>query len=223
MPEKLTPYAFSQLSDLDDWRVSLGRIEALYRASSFAGAAALVGAIAAAADAADHHPDVDLRYPGLVHVVLTTHSTGGLSDLDADLARTISALAAEAGATPEQRSGQVTEIAIDAMDIPNVLPFWRAVFGYVDESDYAIVDPLRLGPPVWFQQMDAPRPQRNRIHLDITVPHDRAQARIDAAVAAGGTIVSDEHARAFWVLADAEGNEACICTWQDRRSSGQDE
>lgn len=223
MPEKLTPYAFSQLSDLDDWRVSLGRIEALYRASSFAGAAALVGTIAAAADAADHHPDVDLRYPGLVHVVLTTHSTGGLSDLDADLARTVSALAAEAGATPEQRSGQVTEIAIDAMDIPKVLPFWRAVFGYVDESDHAIVDPLRLGPPVWFQQMDAPRPQRNRIHLDITVPHDRAQARIDAAVAAGGTIVSDEHARAFWVLADAEGNEACICTWQDRRSSGQDE
>jgi 4a-hydroxytetrahydrobiopterin dehydratase len=68
--------------------------------------------------------------------------------------------------------------------------------------------------------MDEPRPQRNRIHLDITVPHDRAQERIDAALAAGGTLVTDEHARAFWVLADAEGNEACICTWQDRRSSG---
>jgi 4a-hydroxytetrahydrobiopterin dehydratase len=220
MPEVLTPKQFSELPGLDDWRVSLGRIEALFRAGSFAAAAQLVAGIAAAADAADHHPDIDLRYPGVVHVVLSTHSTGGLSDLDASLARTITQLAAEAGATAEPRRGQVTEIAIDAMDIPKVLPFWRAVFGYVDDSEYAIADPLRIGPPVWFQQMDEPRPQRNRIHLDITVPHDEAQERIDAALAAGGTMVTDRYARAFWVLADAEGNEACICTWQDRRNSG---
>jgi len=220
MPEVLTPKQFNELPGLDDWRVSLGRIEALFRAGSFAAAADLVARIAAAADAADHHPDIDLRYPGLVHVALSTHSTGGLSDLDASLARTISQLAADAGATAEPRSGQVTEIAIDALDIPQVLPFWRAVFGYVDDSDHAIVDPLRIGPPVWFQQMDEPRPQRNRIHLDITVAHDKAQERIDNALAAGGTMVTDRHARSFWVLADAEGNEACICTWQDRRNSG---
>jgi 4a-hydroxytetrahydrobiopterin dehydratase len=220
MPEVLTPKQFSELPGLDDWRVTLGRIDALFRAGSFAGGADLVAKIAAAADAADHHPDLDLRYPGVVHVVLSTHSTGGLSDLDADLARTISTLAAEAGATAEPRAGQVTEIAIDAIDIPKVMPFWRAVFGYVDESEHAIIDPLRIGPPVWFQQMEEPRPQRNRIHIDITVPHDKAQERIDAALAAGGTIVTDEHARAFWVLADPEGNEACICTWQDRRNSG---
>ena len=58
--------------------------------------------------------------------------------------------------------------------------------------------------------MTEPRPQRNRIHLDISVPHDEAQARIEAALKAGGTLVSDAHAPAFWVLADAEGNEACI-------------
>jgi 4a-hydroxytetrahydrobiopterin dehydratase len=221
MPEVLTPFQFSELPGLDDWRVSLGRIEAMFRAGSFSAGGDLVAAIAAAADAADHHPDVDLRYPGVVHVVLSTHSTGGLSDLDAEMARTISALAAGAGANAEPRSGQVTEIAIDAMDIPKVLPFWRAILGYVDESEHAVVDPRRIGPPVWFQQMDEARPQRNRIHIDITVPHDKAQERIDAALVAGGTVVSDEHARAFWVLADAEGNEACICTWQDRRNSGQ--
>lgn len=220
MPEVLTPFQFSELPGLDDWRVSLGRIEAVFRSGSFSAAADLVGKIAGAADAADHHPDVDLRYPGVVHVALSTHSTGGLSDLDAKLARTISELAAGAGATAEPRSGQVTEIAIDALDIPRVLPFWRAVLGYVDDSPNAIVDRLHLGPPVWFQQMDAARPQRNRIHIDITVPHDKAQERIDAALAAGGTMVTDEHARAFWVLADPEGNEACICTWQDRRNSG---
>ena len=64
--------------------------------------------------------------------------------------------------------------------------------------------------------MDAPRPQRNRIHLDVTVPHDVADARVAAAIEAGGTLLSAESARAFWILADPEGNEACVCTWQDR-------
>ena len=97
-----------------------------------------------------------------------------------------------------------------------MLPFWRAVFGYADESPHAIVDPGRPGPAVWFQQMDAPRPQRNRIHIDVSVPHDQAQARLEAALAAGGRLLSDAAAPAFWVLADPEGNEACITTWQAR-------
>ena len=79
-----------------------------------------------------------------------------------------------------------------------------------------LVDPRRIGPAFWFQQMDAARPQRNRIHVDVTVPHDVADARIAAALAAGGRLVSEERARAFWILADPEGNEACVCTWQDR-------
>lgn len=64
--------------------------------------------------------------------------------------------------------------------------------------------------------MDVPRTQRNRIHFDITVAHDEADTRVQAALAAGGVLVSDAHARSFWVLADAEGNEVCVCTWQDR-------
>lgn len=39
---------------------------------------------------------------------------------------------------------------------------------------------------------------------------------VDAALAAGGRLLSDRVAPRFWVLADAEGNEACICTWQGR-------
>ena len=79
-----------------------------------------------------------------------------------------------------------------------------------------LVDPIGQGPAVWFQQMDAPRPQRNRIHFDVSVPHDEAHQRITATVAAGGTLVYDAEAPAFWVLADPEGNEACITTWQGR-------
>ena len=101
-----------------------------------------------------------------------------------------------------------------------VLPFWRAVLGYVDDAaqdelgSNAMVDPTRIGPAYWFQQMDEPRPQRNRI--DVTVPHDVAEQRITEAIAAGGHLVNDGAARAFWVLADAEGNEACVATWMGR-------
>ena len=80
----------------------------------------------------------------------------------------------------------------------------------------ALLDPRRIGPAVWFQQMDAPRPQRNRIHIDVTVAADEAADRMAAALAAGGRLLTDQYARSFWVLADPEGNEACICTWLDR-------
>jgi hypothetical protein len=76
-----------------------------------------------------------------------------------------------------------------------------------------LVDPHRHGPSFWFQQMDAPRPHRNRIHVDISVPHDQAEARVAAAIAAGGHLVTDQNASAWWVLADAEGNEAFVATW----------
>jgi 4a-hydroxytetrahydrobiopterin dehydratase len=108
-------------------------------------------------------------------------------------------------------------MAIDAMDIPAIRPFWKAVLGYVDEpgSD-GIVDPAGQLPAIWFQQMDAPRRQRNRVHFDITVAHEEAEPRVRTALAAGGRLVDDSFARSFWVLADAEGNEVCVCTWTDR-------
>lgn len=219
----ITATEFHAAEGVGDWRVLLRRAEALFRAPSFAAGAALVVDIAAAADAADHHPDVALRYPGRVHVALTTHATGGLSTLDVEVARRISALARAAGCTVEPVAGLgAFELAVDALDIAAVRPFWRAVLGYVDgRPDPSgepgdLVDPLRIGPPVWFQQMDAPRPQRNRLHVDISVPHDVAEARVAATVAAGGRVLDASRARAFWVLADPEGNEVCVCTWQDR-------
>jgi 4a-hydroxytetrahydrobiopterin dehydratase len=213
---------FDASAGLAEWRFLLGRIEAVFVAESFAEATAFINQVAEAADAANHHPDVDLRYPGRVHVALTTHAVDGLTTADVDLAATISSLAATAGLVAKPVGARL-EVAIDALDIDAVRPFWKAVLGY-DEwpprvpggQVWVLVDPRRIGPAFWFQQMDAPRPQRNRIHLDVTVPHDGAEERVAAAVAAGGRVVSDDRARAFWVLADPEGNEACICTWQDR-------
>lgn len=223
MVDKLSASAFHARTGLSDWRVILRRAEAGFRSPSFAAASAFIGLVAEAAGAAGHHPDLDLRYPGYVHVTLTTHATNSLTDADADLARTISQLAADAGLISEPWYGLGVEVAIDAIDIDAVRPFWKAVLGYDDEAPgkagdqvIALVDPRRVGPAFWFQQMDAPRPQRNRIHIDVTVPHDVAEQRVAAAIATGGHLVSDDRARAFWVLADPEGNEACVCTWQDR-------
>lgn len=224
MATVISPQQFSARRDLPDWRCLLGGIEATFRAPSFGQAAELVASIARAADDLDHHPDIDLRYPGRVHVVLTTHAEGGaITDLDVELAATISQLAEDSGATSETATSQVVEIAIDALDIDAVRPFWKAVLGYVDDTPpgfngqvVALKDPLRIGPAVWFQLMDQPRPQRNRFHVDVTVPHDVAERRIADALAAGGHLVTDEYAPSWWVLADPEGNEACICTWQDR-------
>jgi 4a-hydroxytetrahydrobiopterin dehydratase len=216
MVDKLKAADFHARQGLDDWRVLLGRIEASFVAPSFDASAAFVQSIAEAAEAANHHPAVDLRYPGLVHVALTTHVARSLTEADASLAATISALAAAAGIGSEPRSSTTVEVAIDVLDIDAVRPFWKAVLGYEDAGEWDVVDPRGIGPAFWFQQMDEPRPQRNRVHIDVTVPHDEADARVAAALAAGGTLLTDEHARAFWVLADPEGNEACVCTWQDR-------
>jgi 4a-hydroxytetrahydrobiopterin dehydratase len=213
--EALTGTQVSETEGLDDWRVLLHTLQASFRTGSMAKGVELVARIGAAADEVDHHPDLTITYPR-VHVLLTTHDTGGLTIRDVDLARTISAIAAELDVAAEPSALAQLEVAIDALDVPAVKPFWEAVLGYKRDREDECVDPYGRGPTFWFQQMDAPRPQRNRIHIDVTVPHDVAEQRIAAALEAGGTLVSDRAAPAFWVLADPEGNEACICTWQAR-------
>ena len=213
--EKPTTRQVSESEGLQDWRVLLRTLQTSFRTGSMAKGIELATRIGAAADEANHHPDLTITYPR-VHVLLTTHDAKGLTNRDVDLARTISSIAGELGVTAEPKAVTLVEIAIDALDIPAVKPFWEAVLGYKPDGDIDSVDPYGRGPAFWFQQMDAPRPQRNRIHVDVDVPHDVAEERIAAALAAGGTLVSDAAAPAFWVLADPEGNEACICTWQGR-------
>ncbi len=211
----VSPEEFGELDDLDDWRVLLDSIHATFTAPGYLEAAELVKTIAAIAEEHVHHPDVELRYPGRVHVVLTTHATGGLTTLDVDVARAISAAAASVAATSDPSGTRAMELGIDSMDADRIRPFWAAVLGYHDHGGY-LVDPSGTGPSVWFQQMTEPRTERNRIHVDVIVPHDVAEQRVADALAAGGTLLTDEYARSWWVLADADGNEACISTWQDR-------
>lgn len=188
-------------------------------------AAAVAGAVAPA-DAARLR--VDVRHDRVELVLPTLSRRTGFDEADVAAARAVTEALTAAGIAPRPlgepgyaRSAQALEVCIDALDIAAIRPFWRAVMAYGDEPGGAgpadaVVDPAGQGPTIWFQQMAEPRSQRNRIHFDIVVPHDEADRRRAAALAAGGTLVSDAEARAFWILADAEGNEICICTWQDR-------
>jgi 4a-hydroxytetrahydrobiopterin dehydratase len=213
--ERITPRQVHGAVGVEDWRVLGGGACTYFRTGSFAAGSRLVHAISGLAGLEDHHPDVDLRYGG-VTVRLITIADGyyGMSRRDVELARRISALARELDVAADPSAVQTVQVSIDALVGPEVVPFWRAVLGYSDRGDSAedLVDPRGRGPLFWFQQMDAPRPQRNRIHVDVWVPHDQAEARVAAAVAAGGQLVTDQHAPSFWVLADAEGNEACVAT-----------
>jgi 4a-hydroxytetrahydrobiopterin dehydratase len=207
------------------WRYVLGEFRTEVLTGSLPLAADVAGR-AAALPGVEGHLRMDIRADRLL-LSLQTVEAGWVTTRDAVLARQLSAvteefrLTTQPGADGPGRSVQVIEIGIDAMEIAKIRPFWKAVLAYADEPgrsgpEDALVDPLGQGPAIWFQQIDAPRPQRNRIHFDISVPHDEAPLRIEAAVAAGGTILPDADAPAFWVLADPEGNEACITTWQGR-------
>ena len=90
------------------------------------------------------------------------------------------------------------------------------MLGYDSKQSHDLVDGASRTPSLWFQKTDSDAPDRQRWHLDVSVPHDVAEARIQAAIDAGGTLVDDSRAPAFWVLADPDGNRSCICTWQAR-------
>ncbi|MGH9098695.1 MAG: VOC family protein [Acidimicrobiales bacterium] len=215
MTDKITPRQFHDASGVEDWRVLASGASAHFRTGSFAAGVALVDAIGKLADAANHHPDVDLRYGG-VTVRLVSHDVEGLSERDAKLALQISAAARDLGMTADASAVQDVGIAIDALATADVRPFWQALLGYQEAGDDDLADPHSRWPSVWFQQMGSPRRERNRVHVDVFVPHDQAEARVAAAVAAGGRMVSDQHAPAWWTLADAEGNEADLATWMGR-------
>ena len=214
MTDRMTATQFDESAGVEDWRAlwGAGLACAYFRTGSFAGGAALGQAVSEVPASANHHVDVDLRPEG-VSVRLFTYEPGGLTNADVELAREISAAARRLGASADPSAVQHIQVAIDAMVTAELRPFWRAVLGYEPIGDEDLQDPLRRGPSFWFQQMDAPRPQRNRIHIDLYVPRDQAETRLAAALAAGGHIVSDAHAPDWWTLADAEGNEVDLAIW----------
>ena len=201
---------------LVDWSLLQGGLQTRLITKDFATGLRLVGRIGAAAEAANHHPDLDLRYPHL-DIRLRSHDVNGVTDRDVALARAISEMAAAEGVVAAPHAVKLVEVALDTPDLEAVLPFWKAVLDMQELRAPGYGPELRddVLPALWFQQSGSEQP-RQRFHFDLWVSPEVVEDRIAAATAAGGVLVSDADAPAFWVLADADGNNVCLCTWQDR-------
>jgi 4a-hydroxytetrahydrobiopterin dehydratase len=204
-----------QLADLPGWRFAAAAIHASYDAPDFRAALRLVGEIGDAAETMNHHPDIDLRWR-TVRLSCSTHSAGGVTQLDVELAHQIHVAAGAAGAKAAAPPPRRWELALDAADPDAVRPFWREALGYVEvtlpDGTVELQDPSGMGAALWFQRMDPPRVGSDRFHLDVYREGDEAPALRDRLLELGGRLVSDEHAPHWWVVADPEGNLACICT-----------
>ena len=214
--EKLTHQQILE-AGLDDWRLLAQALHARFRTGSFVTGLRFVTAVTEAAEQANHHPDVTLTYP-TVDLKLSSHDVGQVTGRDLALARRISEIALEQGIGAAPDVPALLELALDTADLAAVGPFWAALLtGRADAVDGDdVVDPSGQLPLLWFQHTDAHEVPRQRFHLDVWVPHDVAEQRVAAAVAAGGQVVDDSNAPSFVVLADPEGNKACICTCLER-------
>lgn len=221
MTDQISATQFLEADGTDDWRVISDGACAFFRTGSFTAGARFVQAIGDLDAIDDHYPDVDLRHDGVtVRLITITDDYFGMSLPDVELARQISAVARAQGVAADPSAVQSILVIPGAPNTAEVLPFWRTVLGYEprgDSPDEDLVDPRGRGPAFWLESMDAPRPDGGgSIHVGIWVPPDQAEARVAAALAAGGHIVRDDHAPSSWTLADAMGNEADIATITNR-------
>ncbi|MEE6288224.1 VOC family protein [Georgenia sp. MJ173] len=202
---------------LADWRVLAGSLHARFRTGSFVAGLRLVTAVTELAEAANHHPDVTLTYPH-VDLELLSHDVGELTQRDLDLARQISDLARSQGVEAQPAAVTALEVGLDTADSAAVGPFWAALLtgDPTGVDDDEVADPGGRLPPLWFQGTEPHETPRQRFHLDLWVAPEVAEGRIAAAVAAGGRVVDDSHAPSFTVLADPDGNRACVCTSLER-------
>ena len=203
--------AFLAADDVADWVVLHGGATAVYRVGSIGRAAELAAAVAGI-DGLDGSGTVLT----ISEASLTVRLTRDLWQLEArhvDLARAVSAVAADHGAVADRAAFQEVQFAIAAKPASVDIAFWRAVLGYVATGDDAGIDPLGHGSTIWMQELDEAKPLRHAMHVDVSVARESARDRLDAALAAGGRVVweGDEH----WTLSDRAGNRVDITAWPD--------
>jgi 4a-hydroxytetrahydrobiopterin dehydratase len=222
MIDGISPKQFHESEGVEDWRVLGGDgATAYFRTRSFAAAARLVQAIGELPGVDEQRPAVDVRHDGVtVRMITFTKDYAGMTRRHVALARQISAAARKLGVSADPSTVQSISVIPGATSRAEVMPFWRAVLGYeprIDSPSEDLVDPHDRGPAFWFEQMNEPRPgDLGAIHVVIWVPYEQAQARIAAALAAGGRMVRDDFAPSWWTLADAAGNETDIATTTGR-------
>lgn len=213
--KRTTARAFHEADGVEDWRILFSGAHAHFRVGSFEEAARFVAAIAEAAEAVGHFPDVDVRPEG-VTVRTASGDYGALSERDVQLARRVSDEARNLGLEVDPSQVQVVGIAV-AQDVDSdVGPFWAAALGYRSLGPKEdVVDRHRRNPYVSFQTLHPPKAGRGRTHIDVSVPADQAEARVAAALEAGGRLVDDTHAPHWWTLASPENHGVDIAAWPD--------
>jgi 4a-hydroxytetrahydrobiopterin dehydratase len=221
MDQPMTPTEFHQAEGLRDWRVLGDGAGAFFASPSLARSARFVQAVAEIDGVDDHPPAIDIRPGGVtVRLVTLTDEFMGMTARDVDFARRMSAIANELGMASDPARVQHLLIVPGAPDVEAIKPFWRAVLGYEprpDSPDDDLVDPQDRSPGFWFEPMDQPRADGGgAIHVAVWVAPEEAEARVAAAVAAGGHIVRADYAPSWWTLADAFGNEADVATTTGR-------
>jgi 4a-hydroxytetrahydrobiopterin dehydratase len=204
---------FLDAGDVEDWVVLHGGATAVFGVRSLADAVELARAVAqvpgldgsgVVLTIGDHHL-----------VVRLTRHLFQLERQHLDIARAISAVSRAHRAVPDPAAVQGVSLAIAAKPDSVDSGFWRAVLGYTGVADVTAVDPLGTGSSVWMQELDPAKPLRHAMHVDVSVAREHVEARLAAALDAGGRIVDDSEAPEQWTLADGAGNRVCICAWPD--------
>jgi 4a-hydroxytetrahydrobiopterin dehydratase len=221
MTDQISPAEFEAAEGVEDWRVIGDGACAFFRTDSFAMSGRLVQNIGDELVGLDGRPDVDIRRDGVtVRLVTIADDYMGMTQRDVELARRISAVARQMGVAADPSAVQSLLVVVGSLATPEVMPFWEAVLGYerrVDSPEEDLVDPADRGPAIWFETMEeAPHEGGGAIHVAVWVPHEQAEARVAAALAAGGRLVRDGFAPMWWTLADAAGNEVDVSTVKGR-------
>ncbi len=212
---------FLAADGVDDWVVLHGGALAVFDVASLTEATLLAEAVAGV-------PGVEGS--GVVLTVIDARLTVRLArdvwlleSRHVDLARAVSEVARRHGAVAVRGAAQEVQLTVAARPDEVDVGFWRAVLGYVALSDDNGADPLGHGSTVWLQELDDTKPLRHAMHIDVSVAREHVEARLAAALAAGGRIVDESNAPAHWTLADSAGNRVCICAWPDGSQAGREE
>ncbi len=213
-PGGLSAADFHRRPGVGDWRVTAWGPQAVFLASSLAVGSRLVPAIVAAGERQHVEPDVDLR-PEAVVIRVPYRGADRIPAGAAAFAAEVSAAAGALGLAAEPKLIQTVDLAVAQHSGTEARPFWTAALGYEVSGDVDSIDPLRRGPQLSFQPIRGDRVGRGRTHVDVSVPAELARARVDAAIAAGGTLVDDSYAPAWWTLASPDHHGIDIAAWND--------
>ena len=216
-------------ANLTDWRKLAQGLHARYVVDDFGTGARFVAAVGEAGDALGHHPRVSIG-KGYVDLKLITddaiyrddegteHVIEWVTQQDVDLARRITELATDHEVDADPASVSHIELGLDTAHSATIAPVWAALLtgnaeaqGHGSPSD-EIRDATGRVPNLWFGDADEHETPRQRFHIDVWVPPEVAEQRIAAAVTAGGIVVDDSQAPSYTVIADQDGNKACVCT-----------